>query len=162
MVLVSITSFTGLSLRLASGFVSSFCRLKTIRTNLHVVSFATAQSTNVSIVYIIDSYRPIPDETVVTQLVFKCKFDIFLPALVRRNLRTYLAYFGFLLSFYTNPWIASSGYSRAFGAMAGISATVLAMWVPFYLWGNQWRYTSLRWRLMTHTIGWSADREVGE
>lgn len=38
-----------------------------------IVSFAIAQGTNVSIVYIFDSYRPIAGETVVTQLAFKCK-----------------------------------------------------------------------------------------
>jgi len=37
------------------------------------VSFATAQGTNVSFVYIMDSYRPIAGEAVVTQLAFKCK-----------------------------------------------------------------------------------------
>lgn len=37
------------------------------------VSFAIAQSTNVSLVYVIDSYRPIAGETVVSQLAFKCK-----------------------------------------------------------------------------------------
>lgn len=37
------------------------------------VSFAVAKATNVSLVYVIDSYRPIAGETVVTQLAFKCK-----------------------------------------------------------------------------------------
>lgn len=37
------------------------------------VSIAIAQATNVSLVYVIDSYRPIAGETVVSQLAFKCK-----------------------------------------------------------------------------------------
>lgn len=37
------------------------------------VSLAIAQATNVSLVYVIDSYRPIAGETVVSQLAFKCK-----------------------------------------------------------------------------------------
>lgn len=40
---------------------------------LGFLSFAIAQATNVTLVYVIDSYRPIAGETVVTQLGFKCK-----------------------------------------------------------------------------------------
>ena len=40
---------------------------------LGFLSFAIAQATNVTLVYVIDSYRPIAGETVVTQLAFKCK-----------------------------------------------------------------------------------------
>lgn len=40
---------------------------------LGLLSFAVAQATNVSVVYVIDSYRPIAGETVVTQLAFKCE-----------------------------------------------------------------------------------------
>jgi len=125
------------------------------------VSFAIAQSTNVSLVYIIDSYRPIAGEAVVTQLAFKCKLH-------RDMLRFHTdvdhgtACFGFLLSFYTNPWIAKSGYAGAFGAMAGISAFFLLMWIPFYIWGRSIRRATLRWNVMTKLIGWNEDREVGE
>ncbi|KAK6713295.1 hypothetical protein SNK04_004257 [Fusarium graminearum] len=41
-----------------------------------------------------------------------------------------LSAFGFLFSFYTNPWINASGYAKAFAAMAGISGFVLFMWIP--------------------------------
>ena len=40
---------------------------------LGLLSFSIAQATNVSLVYIVDSYRPVAGETVVTQLAFKCK-----------------------------------------------------------------------------------------
>lgn len=72
-----------------------------------------------------------------------------------------LAAFGFLLSFYTNPWIAGSGYQNAFGAMAGISAAILLMWIPFYIYGKQIRHASLKWKVMK-TVVWDVDREVGE
>jgi hypothetical protein len=73
-----------------------------------------------------------------------------------------LAAFGFLLSFYTNPWIAGSGYQNAFGAMAGISAAVLLMWVPFFIYGKKIRHASLNWPVVKNTVKWNLDREVGE
>ena len=108
---------------------------------LGLLSFSVASATNVSLTYVVDAYRPIAGETVVTQLAFK-------------------SCFGFLLSFYTNPWIAETGYSVAFGTMAGIACGVLILWVPLYIWGRQIRLATLRWSLMTKTIGWNEDREV--
>lgn len=78
------------------------------------------------------------------------------------NSDTMAACFGFLLSFYTNPWIAQAGYSGSFGAMAGISGAVLIMWVPFYIWGKKIRQATMKWYVLTNVIGWSEDREVGE
>jgi MFS family permease len=40
---------------------------------LGFLSFSISQATNVTLVYVIDSYRPIAGETVVTQLAFKCE-----------------------------------------------------------------------------------------
>lgn len=40
---------------------------------LGFLSFAVAQATNVTLTYVVDSYRPIAGETVVTQLAFKCE-----------------------------------------------------------------------------------------
>ena len=71
------------------------------------------------------------------------------------------AAFGFLLSFYTNPWIAGSGYVDAFGAMAGISAAVLLCWIPFYFFGKRIRHASVNWGIMKG-VNWHLDREVGE
>jgi hypothetical protein len=72
------------------------------------------------------------------------------------------ACFGFLLSFYTNPWIAESGYGAAFGEMAAISVVVLLMWVPFYIWGGSIRRATLKWHVVSDLIRWDEDREVGE
>lgn len=46
--------------------------------------------------------------------------------------------------------------------MAGISAAVLLGWVPFYILGGRIRAATHKWGLLTRTIGWSEDREVGE
>ncbi|KAK3059932.1 hypothetical protein LTS18_009730, partial [Coniosporium uncinatum] len=69
--------------------------------------------------------------------------------------------FGFLLSFYTNPWIARSGYRSAFGTMAGISGGIMLLMVPFYSWGKRVRRLTMQWRIMK-LVQWGADREVGE
>lgn len=110
---------------------------------LGLLNFSIAQATNVSLVYVVDSYRPIAGETVVAQLAFKSAF-------------------GFLLSFYTNPWIAESGYQDAFGAMAGISAAVLVLWIPFFFFGKRVRHASLNWPIIRRAVQWNLDREVGE
>jgi len=109
---------------------------------LGLFNFAVVQAMNVAIVYTVDAYRPIGGEVVVTQLVFK-------------------ACFGFLLSFYTNPWIQKSGYAGAFGEMAGISAAILIMWIPFYFYGKRIRHASLEWKVL-RWVKWNLDREVGE
>src|SRR5215469_1876151 len=71
-----------------------------------LVNFSIVQATNVSLVYIIDSYRPVAGEIVVCQIAFK-------------------SIFGFLLSFYTNPWVDEAGYSTV--AMAGISGRLISI-----------------------------------
>jgi hypothetical protein len=119
---------------------------------LGLVTFTIVQGTNVSFVYILDAYKPIAGaplgkfnlagEAVITQLGFKSMF-------------------GFLLSFYTNPWVAKLGYSKAYGSMAGISAVVLVLWVPFFVYGKRIRVAThnakyLQW------VKWNLDRESGE
>ncbi|CAG8379846.1 unnamed protein product [Penicillium salamii] len=69
--------------------------------------------------------------------------------------------FGFLLSFYTNPWIESAGYSTSFGIQAGINAAVLIMWVPLYIWGKRIRAWYMQLSLARY-VQWKSDREVGE
>ncbi|CAK4034862.1 mfs transporter [Lecanosticta acicola] len=110
---------------------------------LGLLSFSIAQATSVSLVYIVDAYRPVVGETVVTQLAFKSAF-------------------GFLLSFYTNPWIALDGYEDSFGAMAGISACILVLWIPLFLYGKRIRHASLAWPFIASRIRWNPDRETGE
>ncbi|KUJ14268.1 MFS general substrate transporter [Mollisia scopiformis] len=109
---------------------------------LALLNFSIVQATNVSLVYVIDAYRPIAGEVTLTVMAFKSAF-------------------GFLLSFYTNPWVAKSGYLNAYGAMAGISAAVLIFWIPFYIWGKRIRHATWHWTVVRY-VHWEEDREVGE
>ncbi|CAG9952770.1 unnamed protein product [Clonostachys rosea f. rosea IK726] len=110
---------------------------------LGLLSFSVVQATNITLVYTIDVYRPIAGEITVTQHAFKSAL-------------------GFLLSFYTNPWIEKAGYQKSFGAMAGISGGFILFWVPFYLWGNHIRKATWRWNFVKELAHWHDDREVGE
>ena len=110
---------------------------------LGMLNFSIAQATNVSLVYIVDAYRPVAGETIVAQLGFKSAF-------------------GFLLCFYTNPWIDEAGYQNAFGAMAGITAAVLLCWIPLFIYGKRIRHASLQWRIVARYVQWDVDRENGE
>jgi MFS family permease len=110
---------------------------------LGLLTFSIVQATNVTLVYTIDSYRPVAGEITVTQLAFKSAF-------------------GFLLSFYTNPWITESGYSRAFGAMAGISGGVMLCAIPMYFFGKTIRHKTWHWGFVKNLAHWDEDREVGE
>ncbi|KAL1894204.1 hypothetical protein Sste5346_005990 [Sporothrix stenoceras] len=107
-----------------------------------LINFTITQATNVSLVYTIDSYRPIAGEVVVTQLAFKSAF-------------------GFLLGFYTNPWVNTHGYAVAYGEMAAICGGVLIFWIPLFVWGKALRQKTINWRIMKY-VRWDADREVGE
>ncbi|KAK8212282.1 major facilitator superfamily domain-containing protein [Phyllosticta capitalensis] len=110
---------------------------------LGLLNFSIVQATNISLVYTIDAYRPVAGEITVSQLGFKSAF-------------------GFLLSFYTNPWINKDGYERAFGAMAGISGAVLLGFIPFYLYGKRIRHATWKWGFVRALVHWDQDREVGE
>ncbi|KAI0442252.1 major facilitator superfamily domain-containing protein [Xylaria telfairii] len=109
---------------------------------LGLLNFSITQATNICLVYVIDAYRPIAGEITLTVLGFK-------------------SLFGFLLSFYTNPWVEKVGYINAFGTMAAISAGVLLLWIPLYLWGDFLRRRIWQWKLVSY-IHWTSDREVGE
>lgn len=107
-----------------------------------LMSFGVVQGTTVSFVYTIDSYRPIAGEVEVTQLGFK-------------------GLFGFLLSFYTNPWISQEGYTLAFGEMAILAGVLIGSGIPLYWYGAKIRRDSLNWRVMKF-LQWTEDREMGE
>ncbi|KAI0486452.1 major facilitator superfamily domain-containing protein [Xylaria cf. heliscus] len=109
---------------------------------LGLLNFSITQATNICLVYVIDAYRPIAGEITLTVLGFK-------------------SLFGFLLSFYTNPWVEKVGYLNAYGTMAAISAGILLLWIPLYFWGNSLRHRTWQWRLISY-IHWKSDREVGE
>jgi hypothetical protein len=70
--------------------------------------------------------------------------------------------FGFLLSFYTNPWVTAAGYAAAYGQMAAIAAAVLLMSAPLYVWGRRVRAATLEWRMFASVVRWADDRDVGE
>ena len=106
------------------------------------MNFSIVQATNISLVYTIDCYRPIAGEVTVTSMALK-------------------SCFGFLLSFYTNPWIAKVGYMNAYGTMAGIAAVVLLFAIPMYLFGKRIRHVTWHWSVVKY-VHWDDDREVGE
>ncbi|KPM42917.1 hypothetical protein AK830_g3653 [Neonectria ditissima] len=110
---------------------------------LGLLNFSIVQATNISLVYTIDAYRPVAGEVTVSQFAFKSAF-------------------GFLLSFYTNPWIAKSGYVVAFGSMAGISGAVISFWIVFYFFGKRIRHATWEWGFIERLVHWHVDREVGE
>ncbi|KAK1781829.1 hypothetical protein QBC45DRAFT_390050 [Copromyces sp. CBS 386.78] len=62
----------------------------------YLLNFSITQATNICLVYVIDAYRPVVGEITLAVMGFK-------------------ALFGFLLSFYTNPWVSKSGYQNAYG-----------------------------------------------
>ncbi|KAG8165283.1 hypothetical protein KVR01_005558 [Diaporthe batatas] len=109
---------------------------------LGLLNFSIVQATNIVLVYVIDAYRPVAGEVTLAVMGFK-------------------SLFGFLLSFYTNPWVNQSGYLNAYGAMAGISAAILVLWVPLYVWGRHIRHVTWSWPAISY-VHWSEDREVGE
>ncbi|KAK9776910.1 putative Major facilitator superfamily (MFS) profile domain-containing protein [Seiridium cardinale] len=109
---------------------------------LGLLNFSISQGTNVCLVYVIDAYRPVAGEITLSVMGFK-------------------SLFGFLLSFYTNPWVEQAGYLNAFGAMAGIAAAVLLFWIPLYIWGKAIRHATWNWKMLSY-IRWEDDREVGE
>lgn len=45
--------------------------------------------------------------------------------------------------------------------MAGISAAVIILWIPLYIWGKALRIKTWQWRIMS-LVRWADDREVGE
>ena len=128
---------------------------------LALLNFSIVQGTNVALVYTIDSYRPIAGEITLTTMAFKCKLLALSPHQYSFLNNDEIAAFGFLLSFYTNPWIEKSGYLNAYGAMAGISAAVLIFWVPLYIWGKRVRHATWHWSITSY-VHWDEDREVGE
>ncbi|KAJ8126633.1 hypothetical protein O1611_g7005 [Lasiodiplodia mahajangana] len=109
---------------------------------LGLLNFSITQATNICLVYVIDAYRPIAGEITLTVLGFK-------------------SLFGFLLSFYTNPWVTKAGYLGAYGTMAGIAAGVMLLWIPLYFWGDTLRRRTWEWKIISY-IHWASDREVGE
>lgn len=136
------------------------------------MNFSIVQGTNICLVYVIDAYRPVAGEITLAVMGFKCKSPgaylgkngppyFFSQGRADHPLLLLVALFGFLLSFYTNPWVDSAGYQDAYGAMAGISAAVIILWAPLYAWGKKIRIITWSWPLVRNTH-WHVDRETGE
>lgn len=108
----------------------------------------------------IDAYRPVAGEVTLAVMGFKCRWPGSAEAPWRAD-KSSQALFGFLFAFETNPWIDQSGYQNAYGAMAGISAGVLILWWPLYVWGKRVRHSTWKWPVV-YFVRWGHDREVGE
>lgn len=106
---------------------------------LGLLNFSIVTGTNVSMVYAIDVYKPVANEVITAILAYKSAI-------------------GFLLSFYTNNWVASEGYQNAYGEMAAISAGLILFFIPLYIWGKKIRQDSLTWKA-TQYIKWDNDRD---
>jgi hypothetical protein len=106
---------------------------------LGLLNFSIVSGTNVALVYAVDVYKPIATEAVTAVLAYK-------------------AAVGFLLSFYTNTWIAKQGYQNAYGEMAAISAGLILFFIPLAIYGKKIRLSSLDWKA-TQYIRWNADRD---
>ena len=130
--------------------------------DVHAVNFVIVQATTVSLVYTIDSYRPVAGEVVVTQMAFKGQCStVSCTCGCLVVLKTLLGAFGFLLFFYTNPWIAEAGYVDSTATMAAIFGAVMLFVIPLYLWGSKIRHVTLGWKVMNF-VCWDEDREIGE
>lgn len=106
---------------------------------LGLLNFSIVSGTNVALVYAIDCYKPISSEVVTAILGYK-------------------AAIGFLLSFYTNPWVASQGYQNAYGEMAAIASIIWLFVFVFYFFGKRIRLASLEWRALKY-LAWHEDRD---
>jgi MFS family permease len=70
--------------------------------------------------YILDAYRDLSNEVFIMAMAFK-------------------NFFFYGMSYYVNNWIATGGPMQMFGVFAGISAFVILLGVPVYVWGKRYR-----------------------
>ncbi|PWY97373.1 MFS general substrate transporter [Testicularia cyperi] len=106
---------------------------------LGLLNFTVVAGTNVAMMYAVDCYKPITEEVVTAILGYK-------------------AFFGFLLSFYTNSWVTLEGYLKAYSEMAAISGAIILLALPMYIWGKRMRQASLNWTVFK-VIQWNDDRD---
>jgi hypothetical protein len=107
--------------------------------DIATVSFGSSAAISISVIYTIDSYRPIcrgdcgePGYLLmyIISYLFRNRFADFY---ILTNFMDNLAIIAFLMSFYANPWIDRNGYARAFSIMVGCSPPVPAFWIPIYI-----------------------------
>jgi hypothetical protein len=79
--------------------------------------------------YILDGYRDLSNEVFIMCMAFK-------------------NFFFYGMSYYVNNWIATGGPMQMFGVFAGISAFVILLGLPVYIWGKRYRSFWSRHNLM--------------
>jgi hypothetical protein len=81
--------------------------------------------------YILDAYRDLSNEVFIMAMAFK-------------------NFFFYGMSYYVNNWIATEGPMQMFGVFAGISAFVILLGIPVYIWGKRYRSFWSRHNVMTY------------
>jgi hypothetical protein len=81
--------------------------------------------------YILDGYRDLGNEVFIMAMAFK-------------------NFFFYGMSYYVNNWIVTGGPMQMFGVFAGISAFVIILAVPLYVWGKRYRSFWSRHNLMRY------------
>jgi hypothetical protein len=79
--------------------------------------------------YILDGFRDLSNEVFIMAMAFK-------------------NFFFYGMSYYVNNWIVVGGPMQMFGVMAGISAFIILLVVPLYIWGKRYRSFWSRHNLM--------------
>ena len=81
--------------------------------------------------YILDAFRDLSNEVFIMAMAFK-------------------NFFFYGMSYYVNNWIVVGGPLQMFGVMAGISAFVILLGLPMYIWGKRYRSFWARHNLMRY------------
>lgn len=81
--------------------------------------------------YILDAFRDLSNEVFIMAMAFK-------------------NFFFYGMSYYVNNWIVVGGPVQMFGVMAGISAFVILLGLPMYIWGKRYRSFWARHNLMRY------------
>ena len=94
-----------------------------------VILFGILIGAIASSAYILDGFRDLSNEVFIMAMAFK-------------------NFFFYGMSYYFNNWIVVGGPMQMFGSCAGISAFVILLAVPIYIWGKRYRSFWCRHNLM--------------
>ena len=94
-----------------------------------VILFGIIVGAIASSAYILDAFRDLSNEVFIMSMAFK-------------------NFFFYGMSYYVNNWIVVGGPMQMFGWFAGISAFVILLGVPLYIWGKRYRSFWSRHNLM--------------